>query len=251
MRTLPAGPALVHSLKSVTSFWRIGLRIALPWMLVIAVLQTVKLVQTPDMVQAEAPALDGFNVVMLVLGLLATSSIAVSWHRFVLRDELPANPAFFRLDRLVWRYFGYLLATVFASVVVFTVITQFLAFLVPQVFNLIVGAIFTLAFMQAAMIGLPAKALDVEGPNLFQSISLLKSNFGQIMMFAVLSIMIVLASLFVVILVATLAQQLFPARMNLIFPILALPLNIFTMLFSISAITSLYGFFVEQRDFSN
>ena len=250
MRTLPAGQALVHTLKSVTSFWRIGLRFALPWMLMISVLQVAKLVQTPDLVEAEAPVLDVFNIIMLFLGLLATASIAVSWHRFILRDELPEKPSFFRMDRLVWRYFGHLAVAVLSSIALFAVSTQILVFLLPQVLSLILSGTFTLAFMQAAMVGLPAKALNIDGPNLFQSVSLLKSNFGQIMMFAVLSIMIVLACLFAVILVAAILQNIIPRQMNMVLPILALPLNIFTMLFSISAITSLYGFFVEQRDFA-
>src|SRR5439155_13916851 len=57
-----------------------------------------------------SPALD--FVVTLVAGaiaMMAASSIAVNWHRYILRDEVPRGGDVLRLDEVVWRYFGNML----------------------------------------------------------------------------------------------------------------------------------------------
>ena len=58
------------------------------------------------------------------------ASIAVAWHRLVLREERVTQPAYFRLDRVVWRYVLYAFAFLLlerGALVIFAFLVQNLA----------------------------------------------------------------------------------------------------------------------------
>ena len=63
-----------------------------------------------DLLEPDPSKPDGrYFAVLLLLGavsVLAFSSIAVSWHRYILRDEVPQGWQRLRLDGTVWRYIG-------------------------------------------------------------------------------------------------------------------------------------------------
>ena len=46
----------------------------------------------------------GLNLVSLLLGLVIGASVAVGWHRLLLRGEQPGSGAYLRLDSTVWSY---------------------------------------------------------------------------------------------------------------------------------------------------
>jgi hypothetical protein len=60
------------------------------------------------------------------------ASIAVAWHRLVLRQERITSPAYLRLDRAVWRYALYSLAF-FLALTVGAVLSVLMAFRLPFV----------------------------------------------------------------------------------------------------------------------
>src|SRR6476646_3834517 len=66
-----------------------------------------------------SPALD-FLVTFIVgaTAMLAAASIAVNWHRFILRDEVLRGTEVLRLDEVVWRYFGNMLIIMMAVLAV-------------------------------------------------------------------------------------------------------------------------------------
>ena len=104
MRKLSPPKAISHALNSVLTYRREALRIGMFWIPVLIVLGLGKiLVGAPD---PEATELDGpmlVEIVSTAIAFVAFSSIAVSWHRFILRDEV-AVP--WRLDAPVLRYAG-------------------------------------------------------------------------------------------------------------------------------------------------
>ena len=75
-------------LSSVLNHWRLVARFSLPWLALVAVTNIIDLKLQPDI--AITPGefkLNVFDIISLVVGVVASSSIAVSWHRLILIDE--------------------------------------------------------------------------------------------------------------------------------------------------------------------
>lgn len=90
--------------------------ISWPWAAIMLGTMGIILVASPDlapMVTATGPAeapQSVFPLLVLVgycaLWLVANASIAVNWHRFLLRNDIPEGWEYLRVDWKVWRYVG-------------------------------------------------------------------------------------------------------------------------------------------------
>jgi hypothetical protein len=114
MRKLPVLEALTHAVKSTWHNLPFALHASWPWLLMLIPLNlyfhqsmesfdptTVDPVQQAEM----AKAMLTFYAVSAV-SMVIYSSIGVTWHRYILQDEVPQGAARLRLDATVWRYVG-------------------------------------------------------------------------------------------------------------------------------------------------
>lgn len=104
IRVIPAFEQVIH-----TSLATMGaaLRLSWPWLLILFPFA----VYARPYTSGGMAALIGLNAsysfpLFAVLAAIALSSIAVNWHRYLLRDELAEGFEVLRLDRTVWRYVG-------------------------------------------------------------------------------------------------------------------------------------------------
>jgi hypothetical protein len=235
-----------HAIKSVTRYWPVGFRMAMPWMLLLALWQIItSFISLP----AEANARLLFDIATIAIVLLAVSSIAVSWHRFVLLDEAPDSRQF-RIDQRVLRYFFRIVICTLAGTGLATI-----PLLLTSLFTssngmliapaAIVAYIFTIIFS----LSLPPVALDLPSISLTNTLRLVRGNEIAMLGFAVLNFTAVIAGLAASLALAAPLTLLPEQLLAILLPIVTLPISLFTTLISISAVTAAYGFFVEEREF--
>jgi hypothetical protein len=186
-------------------------------------------------------------VVAGVISIIAVCSIAVSWHRFILRDEQAAG---LRMDTDVFRYAG-------------NTVLIMLAMLVPAlVFLTIVmaapgpGAILGLPIIvlaggvvTRASIKLPAVALGNRTFSFRDAWTASEGNFWPCVGVFLINAAILLGILLALTIISGILGRI-STGLSLIFQIAAVSvLQLFYAVFNASIFTSLYGFFVERRDF--
>ena len=107
MRTLPVGAAFGHSVNSTINNLKFAFHVSWPWMLVFVPLSVfgntyfqLRKAETDVSLDVWAGAL---GVVMAIVEIVSFASIAVSWHRYILKDEVPQSVVErLRMDRTVW-----------------------------------------------------------------------------------------------------------------------------------------------------
>ncbi len=158
MRKLSPTKAIAHAFNSVASYRHIALRIGAFWVPVLLVLAFLQSFVAP--VNPEAPELGPgvfLEIASGIIGFLAFCSMAVSWHRFILRDEL-GSPS--RIDRDVIRYAGNSLLIMLIGAVPLGLFAGILTvFLPPLSFLVLPAAIAAGAVIFRLSIKLPAVAL--------------------------------------------------------------------------------------------
>jgi hypothetical protein len=247
MRKLSPPKAISHALNSVLTYRREAMRIGMFWIPVLIVLGLGKLlVGTPD---PEATELDGpmlVEIVSTAIAFVAFSSIAVSWHRFILRDEVGVP---WRLDAPVLRYAGNSLLIVLmvgAPIVVMLLITV----LVPQLwFILLPLSLLCGTLITALSVKLPAVALGRTDFTFGMAWQATKSSFWQLLGVFLLNAAIVLGMYLLTILAVGLIGTVSAVAAKFALLIADAGMALFVALFNASVFTSLYGFFVERRDF--
>jgi hypothetical protein len=274
MRILPVGKAFNHVMSSTLNNLRFAFHSQWPWMLVWSTLLAgllltsyVALGTTAGLgdpaVQEKMRNMPGLAalfaawvLVILVVGLVAVGSVAVNWHRYVLKDELPAGMARLRVDDLVWRYLG--------NVLLISMIAGLVAVPVAVIANLLFsfmgafGAPFILAAVLLAVmpvfyrlsVKLPAIAMGRKDFSLRDAWQATQGNWWQIAGLAVWLTIISFAAALLLFGVTLLLQFLLPEQLaDLVDLVVQLAANWVLTVFSITTLTSLYGFFVEGRDF--
>ncbi len=270
MRTLPVIPAVTHMWRSTIHNLGFALRAQWPWFVLLAVLFTVlasmvDIEFTSDQAAMEAqlkehPERAGTFVFAMLTAIfavmLAFASIAVSWHRYVLLDEVPQGLAKLRVDNIVWRYFGNLwliglMVAVAALPLTFVVLPllsvnpvlgggAFMAY----VFFILLPIVYRLS------IKLPAVAVGRQGFRMGDAWNVSRGNWGQIvglgLVYTAISWVIGLGLLAV----STVLLKIFGPTLGFWFDIaLQVVVNWLVTVMGITLLTSLYGFFVEERDF--
>lgn len=112
MRKIPINAALAHAFASTRDNLRFAFRVSWPWLVLTVPLNLwaqanfVPPAEPPAEVTAAEMQAAMASALISLVALLSVSSIAVNWHRYILRDEVPVGWQRLRLDGLVWRYFG-------------------------------------------------------------------------------------------------------------------------------------------------
>ncbi|MBC8036204.1 MAG: hypothetical protein H7X89_03190 [Rhizobiales bacterium] len=247
MRKLPPLKAVSHALKSVISYRMAGIRIGALWMVILFAVDVAERLLFPSGAGAGNGTATSIRWLSAIVSFLAFSSIAVSWHRFILRDELPLAANSLRLDARVLRYLGNSLLALLAGGVPLVLFATALAFLPRAAAIVLLPAALTAgAFISMLSLKLPAVALDRSDFSFGDALKSAEGNFWQIATVFLLNAMVIFLPLTALVL---LLRQVSPAVASVTGLILSVPLNLFFTLFSVSVLTSLYGFFVEKRDF--
>ncbi len=250
MRKLPILAAVKHALNSVVTYRSAGIRIGLLWIIVLLAfnLAGLFLIDQPDPPQTGRIGL--FDLVQIAVGLIAFYSIAVNWHRFVLRDEMPTAQGALRLDGLVWRYTGNALLITLMTFLPVAVLAAILSVLLPPAVVLVLPAVAgagTATFMLS--LKLPAIALGRTDFRFADAMKAAEGNFWQVMGVFLLSALIVFVAAVMLVILAALLSYLPRIPAAIIGLAAGAAVNLFVILFSVSVLTSIYGYFVESRNF--
>jgi len=251
MRKLPPVRAVLHAFGSVSSYRYVGIRIGLVWLAILGVIGLIGLaVSGPDPEQPRTAAANAVELASLVAGLFAFASIAVSWHCFVLRDHMPPGVFSLRLDEAVWRYIGNSLLVLAAAAAPLLVLAALVS-LLPPVAALVAAAAAVVAgaFAMRLSVKLPAVALGRRDFTFADALSATEGNFWPIVAVFLINGVIVMVTVLVLVFIVSAIAAKSLTLAALVGLALSLPVNLFYTLFSVSILTSLYGFFVEGRDF--
>lgn len=124
MRKLPVFAAFSHAVRSTTSNLSFAFHISWPWMAVLLPVVVAAnyyiISQTGGDPQKSDATTTLASSLAAVVAMLAFASIAVNWHRYILLDEVPRGAERLRLDAMTWRYFGnfLLILAIMAAIVV-------------------------------------------------------------------------------------------------------------------------------------
>jgi hypothetical protein len=270
LRLLPVIPAVMHMWQSTINNLKFAFRAQWPWFAVLTVLFSVLALSNDLKITGDQAALEAelknnpekaamfvFSVFAGVgAALLAFSSIAVSWHRYVLLDEVPQGLAALRVDSIVWRYLGNLMLlgvfmTVIAlplSLVPFPLMLSMPALAVGILMAYVIFVMMPILYRLS--IKLPAIALDRRDFKMGDAWNVSRGNWGQLIGVALLYsggswvIGLVLVG------IATLLNTVFGPIVGFWLDIaIQTVINWVVTVMGITLLTSLYGFFVEKRDF--
>ena len=249
MRKLSALKVVSHALASVRDYRSVGLHLGLAWTGLLWLLGIAGLIA--DMVTpAEAPT-GAVTIVITILSIAASlaafSSIAVGWHRFILRDEIGSA---FRLDRLVWIYAGNFLA-VMILVVLPVLVLALLASSMVQAAALVAApaVLYAEVFAMRLWVKLPAVALGRQDFGFREALAVSDGNFWPLLAVLLLNGAIVLGAVLVLNLAMMLFEPVNPVLAGVVVLSLGAAFQLFYILFYTGIFTALYGFFVEGRDF--
>ncbi len=217
------------------------------WIPVLFLLGVVEiLVGEPDLQNPQFGLPVLMQIVSAVVGLLGFCSMAVSWHRFILRDEI-GSPA--RIDAPVLRYAGNSLL-IMLIVVVPAVILLVLSQLVPALgVLLIVLSIAGGLIVTRLSVKLPAVALGNTDFGFRDAWKATTDNNWQLLGVFLLNAAVVFGALVLLVIIAGIINAISPAAAQVFLLVADAVLKLFLTLFNASIFTSLYGFFVERRDF--
>ena len=254
MHKLPAFQTIKHALKAVFQFRNAGVRIGLPWVLVLAGMSVIdrSFSVAPDPANGPANMIlpSPMELVIAFLSLVIFSSIAVNWHRYILLDEIPTPEKIFRLDRPVWNYVGRTLLIMLATLI--PVLALSLAFVaaLPNLGPLLAVPFFVAGvYIMRMSVALPAIALDRKDFGIMAALQVTQGNNLQFAGLLALNGLILFATFLVIGIVLSVVGNANMTAAKVLALVLSVPVNLFLSLFSVSLLSSLYGFFVEKRKF--
>lgn len=190
-------------------------------------------------------------IIFFVLALVATASIAVAWHRYILLDEGGGTGFNLRLDGTVWRYVGNALGITVSAMLAFAIPAALLLMISEYMFVAIIPGIILLApFMYRLFIKLPAIALERRDFGFHDAYDASAGNYWQ---FVGLAVAYTLLSIGLNLLIGLVSF------VGLLFGPLGVVVQVIGtaaaqwigIIFGISLLTTLYGFFVEGRSFDD
>lgn len=251
-RQLSAWAAFTHAVASVRDNLHVAFRVSWAWYaLILLATAALQFITTETPRTSGEPSFSDF--VLAVLTLVSSASIAVNWHRYILADELPDRQNLLRFDSLMWRYLGNLLLIgliIFGAMVPISVLAlvnqqSMAGFIILIIFGLPLAG---LLFLRLG-VKLPAVALDDRNFGLKDAWRHTSGNAWQIIALFALNIALALAMSAVIYGVGQILEQVSTGFAALVSAILELAANWVMTIFGITVLTSLYGFFVQHRDF--
>ena len=254
MNKLPAFQTIKHALKAVFQFRNAGVRIGLPWVLVLAVMSVIdrSFSVAPDPANGPANMIfaSPMEFVIAALSLVIFSSIAVNWHRYILLDEVTAPEKVFRLDRPVWSYVGRTLMIMLITLVPVLVFSIFFVNTLPNLGFLLAIPFFVAGiYIMRMSVALPAIALDRKDFGISAALQVTQGNNLQFAALLALNGLILFATFLALGIILSFVGSANLTAAKVLALVLSVPVNLFLSLFSVSLLSSLYGFFAEQRKF--
>ncbi len=255
MQKIPVIPAIKHALNAVFHFRETGIRIGLPWIILLAALSTVELLFFGSADFSNDASAQDLNVrptdfILAAVGLIALSSIAVNWHRYILLDEHTPPEKIFRLDAPVWKYAAHSILIMLIALVPVIIISFLVALATPNAIALLAFPLFMAGiYIMRMSVALPATALE---RNDFGIRAALQATAGNNLQFAgllALNALIMLGTFLALAVALTIAGNISITVVKVCAVLLSIPANLFFSLFSISLLSSLYGYFAEGRKF--
>ncbi|MFN4143548.1 hypothetical protein [Aestuariivirga sp.] len=248
MRKLSPFKAIAHAFNSIRNYPQVAFRIGRVWVPVMLVAGFLDAYAgPPDTQSQDMTGREWIQVLTGVLSLIAVCSMAVNWHRFILRDELGPS---LRLDSAVFRYAGNTVLIMMAMLVPAVMVLAAVMLLPPA--GAIIGlplVVLSGGVVTRLSIKLPAVALGNGTFSFRDAWTASEGNFWPCAGVFLLNAAIFLG----ILLVLTLAVAMLNAvslPLSLAFQVVAAALlQLFYAIFNASIFTSLYGFFVERRDF--
>jgi hypothetical protein len=266
MKELPVSDVMAHMLRSTFNNLNFALHAQWPWALILALaivlpqqllgIEPISIEPGTEPDPAEFSKVFAWGLLVVGVAALGFSSAAVNWHRYILLDEVPVGMQKLRVDQTVWRYFGNLVLIILMAslcILPFTLL-----------FSLFAGASFTLAFfimmVAAVFILMPIiYRLSVKLP----SIAIGRSDFslndawkvtdGNWMRFVGIGLLTTILSwiagigvLGVSMVVNTMLGSDASFWVDLVLQVVT---NWVLTIMGVTLLTSLYGFFVEGREF--
>jgi hypothetical protein len=243
--------AFSHIVSGLSAHWRSALSVALPWLFLSTLLNVWSFKVHPPSVDPMADfSLSWTDWVVVALSLVASSSVAVSWHQFILQDKPLSGARAFRMDRKVWLYLlRMLLIIVLCTVPLVALIIA--STLLPPLFLPVILGLFIqlLIFAHRMMISLPAVGVGDHQSSIRHCVELTRGNNLRLLGLVALVYLLVMV-LFLLFLSFVGAITSASPNLGLIASfILGIPVLFLHMMLTTNLLTSLYGFFVQGRDF--
>jgi hypothetical protein len=265
MRKLPVTSALGHAIKSTTDNIGFAFHISWPWMLLLLPLNVgVNLylvfngVQDPQKMITQAFFL---IIPLAIASTVAYCSIAVNWHRYVLLDEVAEGWQRLRIDSLMWRYIGnailiglILIAGGIVAVLVFALVGWVLGAAVGEASLIVIVpsvlALYAYALVSAYRLAvkLPSVALGRNDFFMGDAWRATAGNFWQILGLLLLFVICLLLVGLAMLLVTYMLGQVGTLGLSVSLAI-QVAINWVATILGVTLLTSLYGFFVEGREF--
>ena len=249
-RQLPIMAAFTHMVNSIRHNWRVGARHGLPWVALLTLFKAWSLWSPEATTTGGETPVSWTDVLALGVGIVATSSIALSWHRYILLDEPPASIPPFRMDGLVWRYVGrscFIGAVGIAPLVGIALLSEGTPAAFLPVWLALGMAI--LVILIRLSISLVATALGRTDFGLKTALMASRGNMLRILGLVGLTGIVEIILLIAVALPMAAAQPDPPAWALPATILLSIPVQLVAVLFNVTLLTTLYGFFVERRNF--
>ena len=253
MQKLPVFLTLKHALNAAVHFRSAGIRIALPWTLALAAFGTLNLILfgAADLASTgNEISIRPTDMIFDALSMVAFSSIAVNWHRYILLDEVPTPERIFRLDLPVWKYIGRTLLILIAVIVPVIVVVVVVTAVNPNTRNLFSFPLFVAGvYFMRMSVALPAAALGRKDFGIKDALKTTEGNNWQFAGLFALNILILLGAFLALNLILAMVANINLTAVKICAVVLSIPANLFLVLFSVSLLSSLYGFFAEGRKF--
>jgi hypothetical protein len=258
-RKLVAGDAFGHAISSVRNNLAAAFDLSWRWYIIIGITLLIStVIQYASMRNGNAIQFGTFTgLIAGLISLLAFSSIAVNWHRYILLDEMPHGSEYLRLDSLTMRYFGNLLLLFLFIFLIALVVVIPLALIGAatgsETFFMVLSVLIALpiagiVFMRLG-IKLPAIALAKEDVTFPVAWRLTDGNNGPVFLVFLFNVLVTFGVGIAFALIVFLINAISPGIALIIEFAGQLGLNWILSIFGITLLTSLYGFFAENRNF--
>jgi hypothetical protein len=251
MRELPVLKAAAHIFSGVKAHWRPMLNLALPWIALITLLNIIAVRAYPSPPSTTPQFnLNWIDYVVFFLNLLATASVAVSWHQFILRDA-PLNLVKpYRMDKTVRSYFMRIILIDGICFIPLVALAVLLGLLPTAIWPIIIALLIQLAvFAYRVSLCLPAIAIGNMEIGLKESFEVTRGNNLRILGLLALVYLILAVVLLIFAIVVNVFQFINPTLGAISVFVCGIPVVFFNMMIAVSLLTSLYGFFIEKRNF--
>ncbi len=269
MRLLPVTAALSHSIDSTFRNIKFAFHASWPWMLVLLPINIAGNIYVMNLglgpFDPTKPADPRFLLVTMLMALasmVAFASIAVNWHRYILKNEVPHGAERLRLDGLVARYFGntLLIGLIVGLVAMAGAIPISLLFWVLSTASIgsaitvgsvagIVGFLWVIGLSIRWSLKLVGVAMDRHDLGIADTWSASTGNHWRIvglyvLVFLVLIVVGIVFGGFAYVLGRSESVAALSALITF-----QMAVNWVSTIWNITLLTSLYGFFIEERDF--